>query len=144
MVENKFWIVRSLSARSNEYEMHNSIPSIHTTYYGTKYWSGVHSNCYLGKQSWEKVSDITRDTEPVAVRLVPTDSDEPDFYVQRCGENLFIGNRLEKYYTNVKRKLIGWKCIEEDGVPHMYRISNKLFPEITDECGPVKFNIERI
>ena len=143
MAENKFWITKSLSERSSEYEIHNSIPS-RCSYKELKYWSGRHSHSYLGQQSMEKVSDITRETEPVPVRLVHTDSETPDFYVQRYKDCLFINNRLEKYFSPRKRKLFGWKYVEMERVPHIYMISNKLFPEITVESGIVKFNIERI
>ena len=150
MVENKFWVVKSLSERSNEYELFNSIPSRYA-YKELKYWGARHSHCYLGKQTYEKFADVDRSTEPVEVRLVPTDSETPDIYVQRYRDCLFINNRLERYYSPRRRtlfgrkfKILGWKYVECERVPHIYRISNKLFPEITEECGPVKFNIERI
>jgi len=143
MVENKFWLVKSLEERSRSYEMFNGVPH-RVLYSDIKFWTARHGHCYLGEQSLGKVTDITSETEPVQVKLVQTDNDIPDFYVQRYGDCLFINYRTEKYYKPCKRKLIGWKHIEVERVPHIYQISNKLFPEITEESGIVKFNIERI
>lgn len=142
---NSFWLTRGLSDRTVVYELHNHIPHRYRDEItGLKYWVSKGYHCFLGKQSIEKFLDITSDTEPIHVQLVPTDSKTPDFYVQRYNDCLFIGNRLETHFSPKRRKLFGWKYIKEQRVAHNYMISNKLFPEITEESGIVKFNIERI
>lgn len=141
MVENKFWLVKSL--RHEEYELYNKVP--HVEYSGVfTDWYSTHDHCYLSKTTAERFSDIKSSSAPVAVRLVRTDSDTPDFYVQRYLDCLFINNRLDKVLVPRKRKFFGYKWVEVEEVPHVYRISNKLFPEITEKSGIVKFNIERL
>lgn len=141
MVENKFWLVKSL--RYEEYMLYNKVPRVEYSGVFTD-WYSIHGRCGLSKATAERFSDIKSSSAPVAVRLVRTDSDTPDFYVQRYRDCLFISERLYTTLVPRKRKFFGYKWIETEEVPHCYRISNKLFPEITEESGIVKFNIERL
>lgn len=141
MAENKFWVVKSL--RYEEYMMYNKVPYVEN-FARFIDWFSVHDHCFLSKATAERFSDIKSSSAPVAVKLVRTDSDTPDFYVQRYRDCLFINDRLITTLVPRKRKFLGYKWVEVEEVPHGYRISNKLFPEITEADGPVKFNIEKI
>lgn len=96
-------------------------------YYDGLSWRSVYGMCYL------KINrdEIKYDTEPIPVRLVLT-NENPDTYIQRVGENLYIGEleKFDKYRRlmfRVKKKVIQ--------VKHVFRISPKLFPEITEKDG---------
>ena len=163
--ENIFYIVKSTSKFAPEYYLFNGMPrkiSVENLWYRNKdnyhdgkIWSSNHSYYPLyGKEYEEKFKDIDHNTEPVPVRLVPTDSETPDLYVQRYKDCLFINTSLVTYVTYrrsehwLKRYFpifdFGWDRNVRNSVPHNYMISNKLFPEITEKSGIVKMNIERI
>ena len=79
---------------------------------------------------------INVDTElPIKVKLELCD-DEPDMYIQRYKDSLFISTYIETYYTYyifVRKKHVQ--------VTHVNRISNKLFPEVTEKSGIVGVRI---
>lgn len=89
-------------------------------YYDGLRWISVYGMCYLRINK----DEIKYNTEPMPVRLVLTD-ENPDIYIQRVGENFYIGE-LETF-------LFGVKKITQ--VKHVFRISPKLFPEITEKDG---------
>ena len=78
--------------------------------------------------------EIKYNTEPIPVHLVLTD-ENPDIYIQRVGENLYIGEleTVEKYSKHLIGMLFRVKKITQ--VEHVFRISPKLFPEITEKDG---------
>ena len=94
-------------------------------YYDGLDWRSVYGMCY------PKIDrdEIKYDTDPIPVRLVLTE-ENPEIYIQRVGENLYIGEleTFEKY-----RMLFGVKKVTQ--VRHVFRISPKLFPELTEKDG---------
>lgn len=94
-------------------------------YYDGLRWRSVYGMCY------PKINrdEIKYNTEPIPVRLVLT-KENPDIYIQRVGENLYIGE-LETYEKHYK--LFGVKKITQ--VKHVFRISPKLFPKIKERNG---------
>ena len=157
MKENCFWVVKSTDKeRPNLYMMFNSLPwkcvwkSQFCDYYDDKVWTATHTKHYLGDNSVEKFKDIDHNTAPVKVRLVITQDKNPDLYMQRYHDCLFLANHLEYYWHAVKednkfKKIFRkHKWVKASRVPHVKMISNKLFPEVTEETGVVKINIERI
>lgn len=108
-----------------------------------KWWESFHETHHLHTKSiLERFSDIDYDTEPVPVKLILMGikcwdgvEEKPDMYIQRYRDCLFI-------YTNYYESWIGGdkkrKCLN---VPHNMRISNKLFPDITEESGIVGVKI---
>jgi hypothetical protein len=108
-------------------------------YYDGLRWGSVYGMCY------PKINrdEIKYDTEPIPVRLVLTD-ENPDLYIQRVSENLYIGEleTFEKYYKHLIGMLFRVKKITQ--VKHVFRISPKLFPEITEKDGYRGVKIETI
>ena len=99
-------------------------------YYDGLRWISVYGMCYL------KINrdEIKYNTEPTPVRLVLT-NENPDIYIQRVGENLYIGEleTFEKYSKHLIGMLFRVKKITQ--VKHVFRISPKLFPEVTEKNG---------
>ena len=154
--ENIFYVVKSTCLDWENYLLFNSVPhkqrfvSEYYDYYNNEIWSARHGKCYFAKRSNYKFQDLTYDSEPIKVKLVRCndDNDIPDFYIQRCGENFFITNKKERVWKAVKNDgffkfFKKWKWVEFEQVPHICRISNKLFPEITEEMGVVEMMIKR-
>ena len=152
---NEFWVVRNNETWGNSCSMYNRLPEKTAIYMGPgiplrQAWYSYHGCCGIRESTAEKFRELTFDSEPVKVRLVRSERDIPDFYVERCGENLFIGYFLEGYWHAVprekgfKRLFSKWKWVKAERVSHLHRISNKLFPEIKDGDGPIKMDIERI
>lgn len=157
MKENCFWVVKSTDKNIDKWLLFNSHPwkctwrsSLYRDYYDDKVWTATHTMHYLGDNAVEKFKDVDHNTEPVKVRLVITQDKNPDLYMQRYHECLFLANHLEHYWHAVKeenkfKKIFRkYKWVENSRVPHVRMISNKLFPEVTEETGVVKINIERI
>ena len=156
MKENVFWVVKStLKAGKERWILFNGTPvkiphrSTHCSYHENKIWTSSHGFCYL-KEEIQKFNDIGYDSEPLKVRLEITQDENPDLYMQRYGSCLFISNHVERYWhavkedNKIKKIFRKYKWIEDSRVPHVKMISNKLFPEITEETGVVKINIVRI
>ena len=156
MIENVFWVVKDTRKDMNDYFMFNSLPwkytwkSQYVDYYDDKVWTATHGKHYLGEGVAEKFKDIDHNSAPVKVKLVLTDDKNPDLYMQRYKDSLFIRTHTEKYWHAVQntnrflRIIKKYKWVEAERVPHAYRISNKLFPEVTEEMGIVGVNIVRI
>ena len=149
---NEFWVARMHERWGpNTYCLFNSQPE---KLYGHNRaftdWYASHGNCYLGDGTKERFKDVTFESEPVRVRLVRSERETPDFFIQKCGENLFIGTRLERYWHAVEREsgfarlFSKWKWTEAQRVPHAYRISPRLFPWVREEDGIIGMDIERI
>ena len=157
MKENKFWIVNArVQGNDNVWKIYNGKPSLYEISYGSfgflkdnKYWYSIHDSLTLCGVTFP---DIGPDTEPVPVRLVLTDElSRPDLFIQREKDNLYMHWRTETfkhYVRRLKSRWVPWfwnyKEVEVTRVPHDFRISNKLFPEITEESGIVGMDIERI
>ena len=96
-------------------------------YYDGLRWRSVYGMCY------PKINrdEIKYNTDPVPVRLVLT-KENPDMYIQRVGENLYIYDRLETV-EKCHSILWLWYWTEKiQQVPHHFRISPKLFPKIKE------------
>ena len=158
--KNIFYVVRDTSKHFIHYYLFNGIPYkadmsrcdawYEKNYYDGKIWVSSHGCCSLKDNAYADFNDVDHNTKPVPVRLVITDSDTPDMYIQRCGECLYISDRLESYYTAVPRRnwflrlFSKFEWVKRTRVFHHHMISNKLFPEVTEESGIVGVNIERI
>ncbi len=87
----------------------------------------------------------------VRLRLC-AEGEEPDLFIQRVADNLFIfcttisvGRWKPREGGKIKTAILGkHRFVEEKEVPHVNRISNKLFPEVTEESGVTGVMIERI
>lgn len=138
--KNLFWLVKSTKIGSNLLELYNKKPykvdyscsDIADYYYDKSLWHSCHGVSYPDVKLLDRFS-ITYD-DIVLVELV-IDNDNPDMFIQRKGDNLFI--------SNDKVRIIKWffKIITELKCPS--RISPKLFPEITEESGIIGVRIER-
>lgn len=158
--ENVFYVVRSTRVWGKDYMLFNSKPykldlstMFRQDYVDGKMWTAAHGYCYLRDDVGEKFSDITCLSEPIPVKLVrhkKESNTEPDLYVERVGDNLFIDNRLDGSYravpeTNRFLKLFRkWRWVESKRTRRCYRISNKLFKDITYDDGVIGMDIERI
>lgn len=71
---------------------------------------------------------------PTKVRLVIC-NDNPDLYMQRYKDCLFVNSHLVTYYIGGDRNR------KVTQVPHTFRLSNKLFPDVTEESGIVGLKI---
>lgn len=86
-------------------------------------WESVHGCSYLHVDQFPSISRLC----PIPVHLIIIKDDmEADMFIQRIKDNLFIDNSK----TSLKR--------------HYFRISNKLFPEITEKSGVVKVKLVAI
>ena len=134
--KNVFWLVLStdkyfhhpllFSGMPHRYPLYNYLEDYDE---GWRWISWQHSVYYPKTYSLEGVS-VDKYT-PIRVKLEICDK-EPDMYIQRWKDCLFINSRTEMYYTH---GIFGKK--KHVQVPHDFRISNKLFPEITEKSGIV-------
>ena len=147
MVENIFWLVRGTEiVYRPELMVYNKkpkkikyfLPEYQHEYDGGLFWHSYHGYVCLNDRYDKRFSDITRYDDPVAVTLV-IDNENPDFYIQRYKDCLFISNRKS---TCIRFK--NGKDVREEYVAHDNRISNKLFPDITEDSGIVGVRLERI
>lgn len=156
-----FYLVRDTMLSSKpDYILFNSEPHLYEingngwykdhSYNGSR-WYSAHGDCYLNRDKCGKFSDVK--FEPVMVRLrVCNDGEEPDMFIQRVADNLFISSRKmsvtrsrPRTGSKFKSLLLGkYKFSEEEEVPHINRISNNLFPDVTEESGIVGVVIERM
>lgn len=126
--KNLFWLVRSISG--NELILYSRKPYLMQLTKGNFCWFSVYSECYPGIKVAERM-EIDNKT-PIMVRLEIC-SHEPDMYIQRYKDCLFINSHTQTYYIGSKGKVTE--------VPHVFRISNKLFPDITEKSGIVGIKI---
>ena len=109
-------------------------------------WGGVeehwnwHDSIWF-KKKYRNVFNLTFEDGAKECRLViDKETSDPMFYIQRVGENLFIAQNPTDIYSYIHRK----KVKVGSYVEHNHRISNKLFPEITDKDGIIGVNVELI
>lgn len=159
--KNIFYLVRdTILAKNPDYVIFNGMPMLYEVYsegwykdncYKGSWWYSSHGECYLNRDKCKKFSDVK--FEPITVRLRPcAEGEEPDLYIQRVADNLYISSHKisvtrarPRTGSKFKSLLLGkYEFSEEEEVPHNNRISNKLFPEVTDESGIVGVIIERI
>lgn len=131
--KNIFWLVKS--RRTNELILFSRKPCLmqvpkefHCN--GDLQWFSVYSECYPNMKVAERME--IDDKTPIMVKLVICDN-EPDMYIQRYKDCLFINRHTQTYYIGGKEKVTE--------VPHAFRISNKLFPDVTEESGIVGVKI---
>ena len=156
-----FYLVRdTLQVKVPDYILFNNEPSLYEihgdgwykdhSYKGSR-WYSAHGDCYLNRDKCGKFSDVK--FEPVMVRLrACNDGEEPDMFIQRVADNLYIscktitvGRWKPRDGGKFKTAILGKRMfVEENEVPHLNRISNKLFPEVTEESGIVGVVIERM
>lgn len=155
--KNEFWVVSASPEYGSVYLMFNHKPQL-VSWYRMKFgaittydaWYSRHGHCVLSERSEAKFDHLNNYSEPVKVRLVRTTDGNPDLYVQRYRDCLFINSSTERFWYAVKRAkgflrfFSKWKWVESVRVPHFARISNKLFPEITENDGIVEMIIEKI
>ena len=153
MMENIFWVVKSTEG-IDKYLLFNSKPNKIKWHSFLKdkdeeLWVARHSHLPLSKESAEKFKDIQGE-DMAKVSLIITEDENPDLFIQRYKECLFIANHLEPYWHLVKednklKKIFRkHKWVRDTRVPHFHMISNKLFHNVTEETGVVKINVVRI
>ena len=126
--KNIFWLVKS--RRTNELILFSRKPYLMQMSNGDIQWFSVYSECYPNVKVAKRME--VDDKSPIMVKLVICNH-EPDMYIQRYKDCLFISSHIHTYY-------IGGK-IKATEVPHIFRISNKLFPDVTEERGIVGIKI---
>ena len=98
-------------------------------------WFSIHGEYYPHNRVLERipVDHLT----PVKVKLIIC-GENPDLWIQRYKDCLFVNSHLETYYIggNRNRKVTQ--------VYHNFRLSNKLFPDVTEESGIVGVKIVKI
>ena len=155
--ENLFWLVKWTGLWADEYVLFNHIPhkeSCGISEYSDDYkdglvWTSSHGCAWVNRENVYKFSDITCDDKPIASRLVQTNDNVPDFYVERRGDNLFICGFTYRYHkwkrrTDFWRHFRKWQRLDFEKVPGNFQISNKLFPWLTEKSGICRFNVEII
>ena len=128
--KNIFWLV--MSKRGPYPILYSRKPYLVYFNENHEYWFSVHSECYPNINTAKRLQVDSK--TPVPVKLIIC-NDNPDMYIQRYKDCLFIKSRLETYYRGVQK-------VTE--VPHGFRISNKLFPDVTEESGIVGVKIVKI
>ena len=127
--KNLFWLV--MNKRGHYPILYSRKPYI-CSYEDQEYWFSVYSESYPNLHAAERLQ-VDSET-PVPVKLIIC-NDNPDMYIQRYKDCLFIGSSTQTYYR-------GGKKVTE--VPHNCWISNKLFQDVTDESGIVGVKIVKI
>ena len=142
--KNLFWLARSTRKGSRElllfnrepYKIDWSFSPYADEYHDKKIWFSCHGESYPGnKVCLTKFLDVTYE-KAIPVKLI-IDNDNPDMFIMRLRDNLFIDSFTHKVIYGSQGK-------EKIEIRHELRISNKLFPEVTDETGIVGVRIERI
>lgn len=147
MTKNLFWIVReTFKAYRPELIIFNkkptliddSIPEHADIYQSGKFWYSIHGSIFMDDKFDKRFSDITWYSDPIPVKLIIV-SDNPDFYIQRYKDCLFIDRRISTCICFRNGKYVNKKYVK-----HEFRISNKLFPDITEESGIIGVKVQRI
>lgn len=148
---NLFWVARDRHKGSKCLIVYTRKPTLYNyfseqwrdDYVDGKWWETWDNYFHVPRLNLrEPFSDIEYDTEPVPVKLILMGvkcwdgvEEKPDMYIQRYRDCLFIDiNYYESWIGGNKKR----KCLN---VPHNMRISNKLFPDITEESGIVGVKI---
>ena len=136
---NIFWLVLSTDKGCNRPILFSREPHQHpeTTYRewyddGWK-WISWHGTYYPPKDGVKYATP--NKYKPIKVKLELCD-DNPDMYIQRYKDCLFISSFISSYRWGGD----GFTKLHYE-VPHSYRISNKLFPEVTEKSGIVGIKI---
>ena len=143
--KNLFWLARDRRKGVKCLILFNRKPSLHNyfspqyadDYIDGKWWETWNGYYHLNdKEVMNRFSDIDYDTEPVPVKLILAGikcwdgvNEVPDLYIQRYRDCLFIGKKYYRSWIGGNKKR---ECIN---IPHAARISNKLFPDVTEESG---------
>jgi hypothetical protein len=98
-------------------------------------WFSIHGETYLRNNAVDKFPNASQDNSIPVRLLIVSGEDNPDLLIQRIKNNLFISEGTVKYVERGK-EVIELRCPT--------RISNKLFPEITEKDGIVGVMIEVI
>ena len=147
MAKNLVWIVReTYKACRPELIVFNkkptliddSIPEHADIYQSGKWWYSIHGCIFYDDKFDKRFSDITWYSDPIPVKLIIV-SDNPDFYIQRYKDCLFMDQRISTCICFRNGKYVNKKYVK-----HEFRISNKLFPDITEESGIIGVKLERI
>lgn len=139
---NLFWLVKSTMIGSRSLMLYNRKPykeDISYNEYASEYkdksiWFSVHSEFYLKNDAIDKFPNASQDNQ-IPVKLV-VDKDNPDMFIQRRKDNLYMDSKIHKYWKGTNPNYEEVSCYS--------RISNKLFPEITEDDGIVGVRIEEI
>ena len=135
--KNLFWLGESAIIGSNEVVLYNQKPYRTEACFGwhsPEYykdgwtWFSLHGKSYPERRLHNKFPTLDYETL-IPVELV-IDNDNPDMFIQRVRDNLFISCGILDY-DGGKKKL--W---------YPSRISPKLFPEVTEESGIVGVRID--
>lgn len=142
--KNLFWLVNTRRIGLKEPILFNRKPHLETypnakyldNYKDKKFWFSIYGQSYPPIGVLERFPEAKETPIPVKLFVV---EDNPDMYIQRYKDSLFINNRLETYYTY--GILLKHKHVR---VPHNNRISNRLFTDSAKEGAIVGVKIEKI
>lgn len=95
-------------------------------------WFSIHGRFYLSDKVLDRIP--ADHLNPVKVKLIIC-NETPDLWIQRYKDCLFANSYLVTYYIGGDRKR------KVTQVPHSFRLSNKLFPDVTEESGIVGVKI---
>ena len=130
--KNVFWLAMNTYNLCYEPVLTSRYPKKKVTMTGNQ-WRSSHSKYYPNSSIIDRLQLDKKQlaTAPIQVTLAITTDDKPDLYIQRKGQHLFISSFTNTDYTNTE-------------VPHYLQLSKKLFPEVTEENGITRINIEII
>ncbi len=149
MIKNLFWVVREttkvcepdlivFNKKPTLIDVNYIAPEYADFYQDGKSWYSNHGSLFMDNKRDKRFSDITWNSDPIPVKLIIV-SDNPDFYIQRYKDCLFIDRRISICICFRNGKYVNEKYVE-----HNFRISNKLFPNITEESGIIGVKVQRI
>ena len=141
--KNLFWLVKSTMVESTQLLLFNRKPykyEISFSKFADQYkdksmWFSIHGETYLRNNAVDKFPNASQDNSIPVRLLIISGEDNPDLLIQRIKNNLFISEGTVKY---IKR---GKEVLE---LRYPTRISNKLFPGITEKDGIIGVRIEVI
>lgn len=124
--KNVFWLAVNTYKHINEPVLFSRKPTSETISTGTD-WHASHSKYYPNRTVLDRLNIDPHDKTifPLKVRLETTTDPHPDLYIQRLRNHIFIASYTITFFHNA------WKT----EVPHNSMLSQKLFPEITEESG---------
>ena len=142
--KNLFWLVKSTYKCNESPILFSRKPHlVNWPYHQYEYeeqniWMASHEEYFPKQNILERIPEAKNG--PVPVKLIIGGcfgENKPDMYIQRYNDNLFISTHTETVYLG---GIDGEKVVR---VPHLFRISNKLFPDVTEESGIVGVIIVR-
>lgn len=136
--KNTFWLVMStrcmeplLFARK-PYKIPILDPEYEVRYKDGYYWFSRYGEYYPSLNVMNRLQFDHK--TPIKVKLAVC-NENPDLYIQRWNDCLFVSNKLERSFIG------GYMDRELIRVSHNLMLSNKLFPEVTEESGIVGVKI---